>query len=33
MKILIGQLKMEKSLQQLLVELESFPEVDVILFP
>lgn len=33
MKIIIGQPKMEKSLQQLLVELESFPEVDVILFP
>ncbi|WP_400241650.1 hypothetical protein AB3U99_13375 [Niallia sp. JL1B1071] len=33
MKILISQPKMEKNLQQLIVELESFPEVDLILFP
>lgn len=33
MKILISQPKMEKSLQQLIVELESFPEVDIFLFP
>lgn len=33
MKILISQPKMENSLQQLIKEIERFPEVDVILFP